>query len=206
MGYPWDRRARRYSTARALLGRERHSPALVISSNACCRAAGKDIPFPVISRSFSENAACSSPSAAASRGSSAPHSHPKAKWVTTPAAASAAAAPWAKRSAPAAAHGVGSSSTRSTPPTRAISARLCLFTRAKSPRWTKFPLMQATTAVSAPRRRRISAACQAWPRWKGLYSAITPATATFRLLRRPAKNFSENSKKQLPGRCKWSTI
>ena len=37
------------------------------------------------------------------------------------------------------------------------------------------PLMAQTTAVSAPRRRRSSPICQAWPRWNGLYSLMIPA-------------------------------
>ncbi len=131
---PCARKARKYSTAKALLGRERHPAAPESSSSACCLAAAKEIPFPAISRSFSGYSARSRPSAAACRGASSSLSQPKARWVTTPEAASTATAPWANRSAPAAAQGVGSSRTRSTPPIRAISARLCLFRRAKSPR------------------------------------------------------------------------
>ena len=75
------------------------------------------------------------------------------------------------------AQGVGSSSTRSAPPERARAARLHLSVRAHSPRWTQWPLMTHTTAVSAPRARRVRAMCQACPRWKGLYSATIPAVA-----------------------------
>ena len=57
----------------------------------------------------------------------------------------------------------------------AASARACVRMTAKSPRWTKLPLMAQTTAVSAPRRRRSSPICQAWPRWNGLYSLMIPA-------------------------------
>ena len=108
------------------------------------------------------------------------------------------------RAAVAADQGVGSSSTRSTPPARAASARGCLARMAKSPRWTKFPLMQATTAVSAPRRRRTSWICQAWPRWKGLYSAITPATAPLCLLGLPSSLLCLPPSGRTPGEISWS--
>ena len=87
------------------------------------------------------------------------------------------AAQMAGISAEAMAQGVGSSSTRSAPPERARAARLHLSVRAHSPRWTQWPLMTHTTAVSAPRVRRVRAMCQACPRWKGLYSATIPAVA-----------------------------
>ena len=92
-------------------------------------------------------------------------------------AASRPTAPRAKASAEAMAQGVGSSSTRSAPPERARAARLHLSVRAHSPRWTQWPLMTHTTAVSAPRVRRVRAMCQACPQWKGLYSATIPAVA-----------------------------
>ena len=62
--------------------------------------------------------------------------------------------PWAKRSAGAQAQERGISSTRSAPERTAASARACLGSSAKSPRWTKFPLMAQITGVSSPRRAR----------------------------------------------------
>ena len=70
---------------------------------------------------------------------------------------------WAVSSAEAVAQTVGSSSTRSAPPCKAVMVRVHLSVTAHSPRWTQLPLMTAMTAASSPTRRRVSRMCQACP-------------------------------------------
>ena len=77
--------------------------------------------------------------------------------MTAPLAASRPTAPRAKVSAEDRAHTVGSSSTKSAPPSRASRARVHLSRTAGRPPWTQLPLMTAAAAQSAPRRRRLSA-------------------------------------------------
>ena len=55
------------------------------------------------------------------------------------------------------AHTVGSSSTRSAPPSRASLARVHLSSTAGRPPWTQLPLITATTAHSPPRDWRVRA-------------------------------------------------
>ncbi len=90
--------------------------------------------------------------------STSPHSLPKESTFDNPASSPAGStAPRAKDSAEDTAHTAGSSSTRSTPPSRASRARVHLSTTAGRPPWTQFPLMTATTAQSSPAAARVRA-------------------------------------------------
>ena len=129
MVLPRALRERRYSTPRLLLGADRQA-----APAASCRAAGKDRPRPRAERSFSGYSGASRAAAAAASGASSPVSLPKESTSTTPVAASRDTAPRAKDSAEAMAQGVGSSTTRSAPRSRARAARSHLSARAHSPR------------------------------------------------------------------------
>ena len=87
--------------------------------------------------------------------SASPHSLPKESTSTTPVPSSRPTAPRAKDSAEEAAHTVGSSSTRSMPPSKAIRARVHLSTTAGRPPWTQWPLITATRAQSSPNFCRV---------------------------------------------------
>ena len=174
------RRALQYSTARMSLGWESTAAPSVprMPSSARCRAAAKLTGPESSPRSRREKSPESSASAAFRTASPSPLSLPKIRWVTRPVPVSTSTPPCAKRSAGAAAQESGSSSTRSAPERTAASARACLGSRAKSPRWTKFPLMAQTTAVSAPRSSRTRRSWRRCPPCRGLYSAMIPAMAT----------------------------
>ena len=169
------RSALQYSTPRISFGEMRIAAS---SPNkrcaASCRAAAKEPPSVRRSRSAVENSSLSSPSATRLMRAPSAHSLPKQSVSTTPVLSSTSTPPRAKPSADEIAQGSGSSSTRSAPPRSAASARRCFSAMAKSPRWTKLPLMAHTTAVSAPKRSRSCARSQACPRWNGLYSQIIP--------------------------------
>ena len=169
-------RKRRYSTPRLLLGVSRRAACSGPSrrSAAARRHWAKDCFGPSSWRRAWENSGLLRHWASAFSGWTSPHSLPKERMSTTPAASRMAIAPLAKPSAEAAAHTVGSSSTRSTPPARAIPVRVHLSVMAHSPRWTQLPLITDTMAVSSEKSRRVSAMCQACPVWKGLYSATIP--------------------------------
>ena len=108
-----------------------------------------------------------------------PHSLPKESTSATPVAASSSTAPRAKVSAEDTAHTVGSSSTRSAPPSRASRARVHLSAAAGRPPWVQWPLMTATAGASSPSRALVPASWCPWPVWNGSYSATTPMTAIF---------------------------
>ena len=95
-----------------------------------------------------------------------PVSQPKDR-TSAPRSARIDTAPSAKPSAEERTHGSGSSTTRSAPLRQAASARAYLENTAASPRWTKSPLMTATTVVSSPSAStilRLSRICRACPR------------------------------------------
>ena len=157
--------ALQYSTPKISFGSRStlaSSPMSVLA--ALSRAAAKDKPPASSLRSASGKSARSSVSAARCNLAVSPHSLPKASVPTTPVAARTPTPPRAKPSADEMAHGSGSSRTRSAPPRTAASARACARSMAKSPRWTKSPLIAHTTAVSSPKRRRSSSICHLWPR------------------------------------------
>ena len=171
--FPCRAMARRYSTAKMLLGwasRDASTPDSVPS--ACCRAAAKVTPSSRLSRSARVKAGLSRPSAAARRAARSPDSEPNSSMSTTPVRASSDTPPSANRSAVAMAHSTGSSSTRSAPHRTAISARAALDTAAKLPRWVKLPLMAHTTA-DAP-MARAWASRWACPRCRGSNSQMIP--------------------------------
>lgn len=161
---PRARMASRYSTPRLLLGWPRQSAALprrVVA--AAWRAAGKESPLSSARRSSVFQAGLWRQWATCWRGAKSPVSLPKLRMSTTPVAASRPTPPRAKGSAEAAAQRVGSSSTRSTPWARASAARVHLSARAGWPRWTQFPLMAQTMALSAPKARRTVWMWWRWP-------------------------------------------
>ena len=172
------RTALQYSTPRMLLGCS--SSAAVSGSvrrpTARWRAAAKLSPRPSSSFKTGGNASDSRAAATRHNAAASPHSLPKASVSTRPVPSSVSTPPRANRSAGDAAQGRGSSSTRSAPLRTAAAARARRRTRAKSPRWTKSPLMAQTTAASSPSRRRTSPSRWTWPICRGLYSAMIPAT------------------------------
>lgn len=113
--------ARRYSTPRLSLGRERtfarSDPSR--AATTAWRQAAKGIPSSRKRLRPARYASLSRQAAAAARAAGSPLSLPKERTSTTPQARSRATAPVAKDSAEEAAHTVGSSSTRSAPPARA---------------------------------------------------------------------------------------
>ena len=168
-------RAARYSTARLSLGplsTVEDSPAQYCT--ACCLARAKGRPRSSPSRRPARNRSVSRQAAVCSNGASSPHSLPKASMSATPVSFSRETLPRAKRCAPDAAHGVGSSSTRFTPLSTASRARCHLSHRAGSPRWTKFPLMQQIKVQSSSNFALILSNKIPCPTWKGLYSATMP--------------------------------
>lgn len=116
--------ARRYSTPRLSLGRERtfarSDPSR--AATTAWRQAAKGIPSSRKRLRPARYASLSRQAAAAARAAGSPLSLPKERTSTTPQARSRATAPVAKDSAAEAAHTVGSSSTRSAPPARAQPA------------------------------------------------------------------------------------
>ena len=121
----------------------------------------------------SERTAYSTAPAASRRAAMSPDSLPNESISTQP---SAEIIPTAPRAKPSAAHRLyltGSSSTRSAPFSRAVSALANLSQTAASPRCVKSPLITETIWV-APSAR----VCSSWnlcPWWNGLYSQITAA-------------------------------
>ena len=109
--------ARRYSTPRLSLGRERtfarSDPSR--AATTAWRQAAKGIPSSRKRLRPARYASLSRQAAAAARAAGSPLSLPKERTSTTPQARSRATAPVAKDSAEEAAHTVGSSSTRSAP-------------------------------------------------------------------------------------------
>ena len=183
--------ALQYSTPRISFGsRSTASSSPMSALAALSLAAAKNRPLASSSRSASGKSARSSAFAARCNFAALPHSLPKASVSTTPVAAKMLTPPRAKPSADEMAHGSGSSRTKSAPPRTAASARACARSMAKSPRWTKSPLIAHTTAhSSSPARRRNSSICHLWPRWKGLYSHIIPNTLMEVLSKRLQKSY-----------------
>ena len=156
--------ARRYSTPKLSLGPFRSAASFpTVRAAARCLASAKEIPLSSSARRAFRYSGLSSASAIRHRSFPRPLSLPKEMVSTTPAAFRTATPPRAKPSAEEIHHGSGNSRTRSAPPRRAIPARVHLSVRAHSPRWTQLPDMTQTTGVSPPKRRRVSAMCQAWP-------------------------------------------
>ena len=165
MAEPCRSRLLQYSTPRVLLGLASSAASSGDTSTAAalCRAVGKLTPRDSSRRRCSVSSSESRAAARRVRAAPSPHSLPKARWVTRPVAIRAWTPPSANRSAEDTAQGRGSSSTRSAPLSTAAFARAWRRTNAKSPRWTKFPLMTQTTAVSGPSRRRTSSIRWTWP-------------------------------------------
>ena len=162
---PLCSRARQYSMPSVLLGLDSSAASSAASraETARCLAAAKLSPWASAAFRSGGRAGLSSAFAARRMAALSPHSLPKASTSNIPVPVSTSMPPRATPSAELTAHGRGSSSTRSAPLRTAASARACRRTRAKSPRWTKSPLMAQMIAVSPPYCRRTACIRNAWP-------------------------------------------
>ena len=147
---------------------------------ASVRAAANETPFATSGRISELNTSECRYSAQCMRGVVSPVSLPNVSVSTQPSAFNNEMPPSANFSAPATAHGKGSSSTSAAPFCSASRVRDHLSSTAASPRCTKFPLIAQT--MSLPNSSEMRESSAAWPLCSGLNSQTTPEILFFPII------------------------